>query len=253
MSSTRSEGEGSPRHSFEKRASTWNNVIIPVVRDYDSAVHWPFATTANKFDDQLLLNACDETKKLLKKRLRHLEKELLQPRAARREDYICDRLWLLSKHVVDDLTHENDTIALLLMRHNMLLNARLQHLANMRSTMPSPRSMKRHPQISPRSETAHALTMVKFELLIINEDIAILERRVALCVERQHRIVNLIMHARRLFIMQFRRKEAVRLDEYNQINKRLDFLRTTVKHFILEMGEQCAIELCTSTSSSLFH
>jgi hypothetical protein len=237
--------------SAEEIESVWNTHVVRQLWKFANPADWPTIVLCEDLDTSNLWKSLATLKKTLKKQRRVHNLRLAEDYEARKDEYVSDRIVRMNQHMVDDLTKENTTIALLMRSHEILMSLKQQTLTNMYGNLPSPRlPIKRYQKVTTASDVAKELITIQFELFAIDHKLFSIEKAVAKCVESQHSIINLVVEVRARFITAFEQNERQLNDSYLSIQSQITFLNKIVKKFLLLFDETIYKKLTPRSTAS---
>lgn len=223
--------------TFEQLALFWSARLVPELIKIDHRVDWPLISVRADVDTDEFLAASSNFKKVAAAREEIQRRRRSASLFVQKELYISDRLEIMSDVLIDTMKHVVKTMNLLLSAQSKLFARKFNLIENLQATLPSPRTFKRRPKVTPDSEVARDLTRLHFELFLVDDKMHAMAEETEKYVVQAHQVIDLMSYSRqrveKSFIDRYSKEEK---DDDIVINK-IHILDTILRNvsFVLQM------------------
>ena len=223
------------KKSFAQLALFWSVAIVSELTVLDRTIDWP------------LVSVREDTKreefKLVPQQFEALMTRLREERIAReasslfmrKELFIADRLEIMSEIFMADMKRIINHMNTLLDFERKLLFEKILIVEDLEQSLPSPRSLKRRPKVSPRSDVAQSLVRIRFELFLIDRRIAQTSERISEHVIEVHAMINLVSHSRKRAAHIFAKRIAAEIEECEQSTRKIHALESILHNVFITL------------------
>lgn len=220
------------KKSFAQLAAVWNVGVTPELRRLDSSVVWPTLNTPEDVNTDAFKSISHTFHLASQDAIRKAETFRNINYSIRLECYIEERLERLSRHLDKLMKLHGGSLKLYIDSRRVLYNDRTILVSALEASLPSPRTQKRRPKISPRSETGQSLRLLRYELFAVQEKIDILDEAIAKLSSAATSIVNLVIGARDTLTRRFVLEEEKRERDFRSLQLRCDKLEIVVSNMV---------------------